>query len=305
MTRSLIPNSTQVPDIILDEWMPHLSGAELAVVLAVARKTFGWGKSFDRIGTMQMMECTGLKRRAVQIACDSLEATGILAIRVAGDGVTSNAYKLNMDAPDSVLAALIARSNEAETKHAEALGKPAETDGGGAENAPGAENALVQKKTTGGAKNAPEGAHKMRPSRDTLRNTIQETEEPCLKKDMVTTQDANKRQSFTAPTLEEVRAYFAEQSRPDLADEWFGYWDSVNWWRKRGVRMQKWHSAAAGWVSQKKSDESRTPPHRASAAANRPSTLQGMIDDTARAVRAEEARLTDLRQAAQRKGLPQ
>ena len=46
-------------------------------------------------------------------------------------------------------------------------------------------------------------------------------------------------------------------------------------------------------------------PARAANGYSQPSTLQGMIDDTARAVRAEEARLTDLRQAAQRKGLPQ
>ena len=90
MTRSLIPNSTQVPDIILDEWLPHLSGAELAIVLVVARKTFGWGKAYDRIGTAQMMDLTGLKRRAVQRSCDNLRAVGILAISVVGDGVTVN-----------------------------------------------------------------------------------------------------------------------------------------------------------------------------------------------------------------------
>ena len=183
MTRSLIPNSTQVPDIILDEWMPHLSGAELAIVLAVARKTFGWGKSFDRIGTAQMIELTGLARRAIQMACDSLGAVGILAIRVAGDGVTANAYKLNMDAPDSVLAALTTRTDAAKSKSATAAQKSSEIDGGGAKNAPGAKNALVQKKTIGGAKNAPGGAQKMRPSRDTLRNTIQEThtEQVCVR----------------------------------------------------------------------------------------------------------------------------
>ena len=266
MTRSLIPNSTQIPDVILDEWMPHLSGAELTIVLAVARKTFGWGKSYDRIGIGQMMECTGLKRRAVQLACDSLEAAGILLIRVSGDGVTPNAYKLNMDAPDQILATLTWRTEAAETKHAEALGKASEAVNTGAKNAPGVKNALVQKRALGGAKNAPEGAQKMHPTRDTLRNTSQETEEspPCPKKDMDAPQGANKRPSFIAPSLDDVKACFAEHGRPDLAEEWFGYWDSVNWWRKRGVRMQKWRSAVAGWTAQKKVDASRSLPARAS-----------------------------------------
>ena len=39
--------------------------------------------------------------------------------------------------------------------------------------------------------------------------------------------------------------------------------------------------------------------------SSQPNTMQGMIDDTARAVRSEEARLVDMLQASQRKGLPQ
>ncbi len=36
MARALIPNSTQIPDVILDQWMADLSGAELKVVLYTA-----------------------------------------------------------------------------------------------------------------------------------------------------------------------------------------------------------------------------------------------------------------------------
>ncbi len=54
MTRALIPNSTQVPDVILDHWMAALSGAEFKVLLYVARRTYGFGKDSDNISLNQM-----------------------------------------------------------------------------------------------------------------------------------------------------------------------------------------------------------------------------------------------------------
>ena len=38
------PNYTQVPDILFDERMAHLSGAELKVLLYIIRRTFGFKK---------------------------------------------------------------------------------------------------------------------------------------------------------------------------------------------------------------------------------------------------------------------
>ena len=61
MARSLIPNSTQIPDVILDRWMSQLTGAELKVLLYVARRTYGFGKSSDRISLQQIAR--GIRRR--------------------------------------------------------------------------------------------------------------------------------------------------------------------------------------------------------------------------------------------------
>src|ERR1700730_8900710 len=54
MTRTLIPNSTQIPDIILDHWMAKLAGAELKVLLYIARRTYGFGKESDTISLSQI-----------------------------------------------------------------------------------------------------------------------------------------------------------------------------------------------------------------------------------------------------------
>src|SRR5437773_1424406 len=90
MTRALIPNSTQVPDVILDHWMAELSGAEFKVLLYVARRTYGFGKDADNISISQLAtgirrrdgsvldRGTGLSRTGVKEACNGLIVKGLL-----------------------------------------------------------------------------------------------------------------------------------------------------------------------------------------------------------------------------------
>ena len=59
------PNYTQTPNILFDEIMRDLNGAELKVILAVIRKTFGWHKKRDRISLTQLEEITGLSRQGI------------------------------------------------------------------------------------------------------------------------------------------------------------------------------------------------------------------------------------------------
>lgn len=88
------PNYTQVPDALFDELMPHLSGAELKVLLYVVRRTFGFKKGADAISLKQMVEGittrdgrvldrgTGLSQRAVVNAVKGLvEKDVIVATR--------------------------------------------------------------------------------------------------------------------------------------------------------------------------------------------------------------------------------
>lgn len=65
---SKIPESnyTQIPNVILDELMPLMSGSEMKVTLAIARKTFGWQKRQDQISISQLMELTGLSKPSVR-----------------------------------------------------------------------------------------------------------------------------------------------------------------------------------------------------------------------------------------------
>jgi len=61
MARTLVPNSTQIPDVILDRWMAVLSGAEFKVLLYIARRTYGFGKDSDDISLNQLAR--GIRRR--------------------------------------------------------------------------------------------------------------------------------------------------------------------------------------------------------------------------------------------------
>ena len=67
-----IPNFLQVPNAVIDELLPDLTGAELKCYLVVIRKTKGWNKESDNISISQFMKATGLSNSAVIKACESL-----------------------------------------------------------------------------------------------------------------------------------------------------------------------------------------------------------------------------------------
>jgi hypothetical protein len=113
MARELLPNSTQIPDVILDFWLSALSGAELKVVLYVARRTYGFGKESDKISLNQMAEGiqrrdgivldrgTGLSRSTVKAACASLVERGMLMkttnLSEKTGEFAESTYRLNLD----------------------------------------------------------------------------------------------------------------------------------------------------------------------------------------------------------------
>jgi DNA-binding transcriptional ArsR family regulator len=113
--RKLIPNSTQVPDVILDVWMARLTGSEFKVLMYIARRTYGFGKEGDSISLRQLEDGivtragqrldsgTGLNKDTIAKALSSLEEKG-LVIRVRRDsaehGHLSNFYRLNLEADD-------------------------------------------------------------------------------------------------------------------------------------------------------------------------------------------------------------
>src|SRR5208337_741151 len=113
MGRSLIPNSTQVPDVILDSWMAELSGAEFKVLLYIARRTYGFGKESDSISLTQIAQGitrrdgtildrgTGISRASVARALKTLEDLGVIVRKTnfsaTGREFEENTYSINLD----------------------------------------------------------------------------------------------------------------------------------------------------------------------------------------------------------------
>src|ERR687894_192365 len=59
------PKYTQIPDLLFDEQLPDLSGAELKVLLYIMRRTFGFKKDHDNISLNQI--CRGITTRAGRV----------------------------------------------------------------------------------------------------------------------------------------------------------------------------------------------------------------------------------------------
>jgi len=65
-----IPNSTQIPNEIINGWLPQLTESELKVLIIVARQTLGWienketgmRKEEDWMTQKQLMKKTGLSQ---------------------------------------------------------------------------------------------------------------------------------------------------------------------------------------------------------------------------------------------------
>jgi len=72
----ILPNTTQVPNVILDQWLPRLKDVELRVLLIIIRQTLGWIEDYetgrrkekDWISHYQLREKTGRKDRAISAA---------------------------------------------------------------------------------------------------------------------------------------------------------------------------------------------------------------------------------------------
>ena len=78
MMSKFIPNAFQIPNSVIDELLAKLTCAELKCYLFVVRKTKGWNKESDNISVSQFMEVTGLSKKSVITACESLVQMGLL-----------------------------------------------------------------------------------------------------------------------------------------------------------------------------------------------------------------------------------
>ena len=72
MTNPYEPNTASIPNILFDYWMPRLTDGQFKVLMAIARKTYGWNKKKDSISLTQLEKMTGLSRKGISRIIDSL-----------------------------------------------------------------------------------------------------------------------------------------------------------------------------------------------------------------------------------------
>lgn len=84
-----LPNTTPLPNEIIEEWLSSLKGSELKVLLVIVRQTLGWvidtktgmRKEEDWISYSQMMDKTGLGTEATSSAVDNLVKYKLIQVR--------------------------------------------------------------------------------------------------------------------------------------------------------------------------------------------------------------------------------
>lgn len=78
------PNFSQTPNVIIDEWLPYLTGLEFKVLMLIVRKTFGWHKTRDRISNSQISKITGSPEAKIRAVAKNLHEKGIIRKEVVG-----------------------------------------------------------------------------------------------------------------------------------------------------------------------------------------------------------------------------
>lgn len=64
--------TTQVPNQVLDVFLPTLTGAEFKILMIIIRQTHGWRKERDRMNYSQLTQKSGLSRRVIADVIQSL-----------------------------------------------------------------------------------------------------------------------------------------------------------------------------------------------------------------------------------------
>jgi DNA-binding Lrp family transcriptional regulator len=106
MEKKLIPNSTQIPNIITDKIIPRIAEAESKCLLYICRRTFGFHKDRDRISLSQFTDGiksnsgeqldygTGLSRPTVVEGLRNLAGSGIIKVI---ETTLGNEFELNTE----------------------------------------------------------------------------------------------------------------------------------------------------------------------------------------------------------------
>ncbi len=85
-------NFTQIPNILLDEWLPRLGDVELKVLLVIMRQTFGWQKTREKISLSFFQNITGCSRTNISKALNFLIEKGLVRKDIIGSLGTEDVY---------------------------------------------------------------------------------------------------------------------------------------------------------------------------------------------------------------------
>jgi len=89
-----IPNFTQYPNEILDNWMPHLSGNQTKIINVFVRQIYGYHKEYDRISIRQISLKTGISISKVFKDVKNLISIGCIKILKKGDKNNAHLYQI-------------------------------------------------------------------------------------------------------------------------------------------------------------------------------------------------------------------
>jgi hypothetical protein len=89
-----IPNFTQYPNEILDEWMPHLSGNQTKIINVFVRQIYGYHKEYDRISIRQISQKTGISISKVFKDVKNLISIGCIKILKKGNKNDAHLYQI-------------------------------------------------------------------------------------------------------------------------------------------------------------------------------------------------------------------
>lgn len=100
MSNKFIPNSFQVPNVLVDEYISELSSHSFKLLLFIIRKTRGWQKQKDSISTTQLAKVLGLKKiKGVYPYIKELEALKLIKVNKRLGRVNQYSLGINFDKP--------------------------------------------------------------------------------------------------------------------------------------------------------------------------------------------------------------
>lgn len=121
--KSLIPNSTQIPNVFFDFIFPNISEADMKCLLYICRRTYGFHKERDRISLSQFVRGiqsssgevfdsgSGVSRPAVVGALKNLVGARLVKVTKIG---SINSYEINSEltVDKSVINAVVKKVNQ-------------------------------------------------------------------------------------------------------------------------------------------------------------------------------------------------